>query len=216
MPKVGRVGKFRSKAASSRNDVIQKSLSSTVPSKENEAETADLDRKELLSRGQKKRQAKREQYLKREKMVMSSLRLKRLEDQKGELDGMDSIKDALSTVSNKPLKNKGKEERINPDEKKTTAPIAKTNRSKQDLTSKEVSHLGLVLQHPAFKSNPFGTIQEHLKNTLSGQAEELEVLAEKKRKQNDVKKADRKEARKERLREAKYQQAKRAGKKGRK
>ena len=55
--------------------------------------------KEALSRGQRKRLAKREQFLKREKMVMSSLRLKKLEEQKGKLDGLDAIKEALTATT---------------------------------------------------------------------------------------------------------------------
>jgi hypothetical protein len=54
---------------------------------------------EALSRGQRKRLAKREQFLKREKMVMSSLLLKKLEEQKGKIDGLDAIKEALTMRS---------------------------------------------------------------------------------------------------------------------
>ena len=201
MPKVSRVGKFREKASSTRNSVIAKSGESN----QNDP-TGTTEKKDSLSRGQRKRQAKREQYLKREKMVMSSLRLKRLEDQKGKLDGMDSIKEALSTVSkvqtNNTTDNPTKKEK--PATTTTTTTTTNTNRSKQNLTSTEVSHLGLVLQHPSFQSNPFATIQEHLKNTLADQANELELKASKKRKENDEKAIERKEARKERIREANY------------
>ena len=209
MPKVSRVGKFREKASSTRNSVIH--LSKLGEPNQNETTTTndnDNNKKEKndsLSRGQRKRQAKREQYLKREKMVMSSLRLKRLENQKGKLDGMDSMKEALITVA--------KVQPNNTDNNNTNKSVIKkenptttinTNRSKQSLTSTEVSHLGLVLQHPSFQSNPFATIQEHLKNTLADQAKELEMKAEKKRKENDDKAIQRKEARKERIRDANY------------
>lgn len=194
---------------------MKESLNTISQDPQNGVETKDLDTKDSLSRGQRKRLAKREQYLKREKMVMSSLRLKRLESQKGQLDGMDTMKEALSTVSQN--KSVNKVEPINKtDEMDTAAPITKSNRSKRDIASKEVSHLGLVLQHPAFINNPFATIQEHLKNTLAGSAEELRALADTKRKQNEEKASNRKEARKERIREARYQNAKKAGRKARK
>ena len=48
-----------------------------------------------LSRGQRKRQAKHEKFLKKEKMILSSLMLKKQDEQKKRIDGLDAIKQAL-------------------------------------------------------------------------------------------------------------------------
>ena len=54
---------------------------------------------QTLSRGQRRRQAKRDQYRKREQMILSSLRLKSQEEQKGRIDGLDAIREALKTCT---------------------------------------------------------------------------------------------------------------------
>mmetsp|Transcript_17855 Transcript_17855/g.27590 ORF Transcript_17855/g.27590 Transcript_17855/m.27590 type:complete len:200 (-) Transcript_17855:358-957(-) len=144
-----------------------------------------------LSRGQRKRQAKRDQYLKREKLILSTLKLQKEEDQKKRIDGMDAIRKALkatmtkSTTSDLPRDDNG--DRV------------ETNKAKQQVAAKEVTHMNLVLQHPAFQSNPFDTIKQHLKNTLADQAEEQQVKSELRTKQEAEDAAKRKEAKKERV-----------------
>jgi hypothetical protein len=128
MPKVSRVGKFR--AAPKHLPQLPAPTSKS---------SHDGDEKEPLSRGQRKRLAKREQYLKREKMVMSSLRLQKLEEQKGKLDGLDAIRESLpeefssTTPTAKDLK---------------TNPSCNTNKSKKAIANAEITHMGLVLEHP--------------------------------------------------------------------
>ena len=48
-----------------------------------------------LSRGQRKRQAKRDQYLRREKLILSSLQLQKAQEQARRIDGLDAMKEAL-------------------------------------------------------------------------------------------------------------------------
>lgn len=145
-----------------------------------------------LSRGQRKRQAKREQYLKREKMILSTLKLQKEDDQKKRIDGMDAIRKALKATMTKSTSDSSKVH-PNGDDR------VETNKAKQQVAAKEVTHMNLVLQHPAFQSNPFDTIKQHLKNTLADQAEEQQVKSELRTKQELEEAAKRKEAKKERL-----------------
>lgn len=131
MPKVSRVGKFRATA--------KKSSEAASPKQEANDVT---ESKEPLSRGQRKRLAKREQYLKREKMVLSSLRLQRLEEQKGKLDGLDAIRESLPELRVKSSTSSSKTDvMINP-------VVTNTNKSKKAVANTEISHMGLVLEHP--------------------------------------------------------------------
>lgn len=169
------------------------------------------DAKHSLSRGQRKRLAKKEQFLKREKMILSTLHLNRLDENKGRIDGLDAIKEALPDTMTKT--NQGSDHNavtVNNNNNNETqqkpkgTTTLKSNRAKQNLAQRELHHMNLVLQHPTFNSDPFATIQEHLKNTLAGQAKQLEEEAEKKQKEHDKKRNEAKEARKERLRDYKF------------
>lgn len=131
MPKVSKVGKFRSAAKASSSPAAAPSKPSTDD---------DGTAKEPLSRGQRKRLAKREQYLKREKMVMSSLRLQRLEEQKGKLDGLDAIRESLPEFTSS--KSSDVKEKPKP------VVLSSTNKSKKAIANTEISHMGLVLEHP--------------------------------------------------------------------
>ncbi|CAJ1946890.1 unnamed protein product [Cylindrotheca closterium] len=141
---------------------------------------------ENLSRGQRKRLAKREQYKKREKIILSSLRLKSLEEKKG-INGLDSIREALIRSTKDRVQG-------------ALEPRAQmTNKSKRKLVSEEVHHMGLVLQHPSFKANPFETMQEHLRNTLAQQKAELELKAKECSSQEKVQRELKRMQKKERL-----------------
>ena len=137
----------------------------------------DTDNHEIqkLSRGQRKRHAKREQFLRKEKMILSSLMLQRQEEQKKRIDGLDAIKQALmnATVKNK---NDGNSEKIT---RKPEPNHVSTNKAKRKLVAKEIEHVNLILQHPAFKKNPFETMQEHLRNTFSEDRKQQEFLSKK-------------------------------------
>jgi hypothetical protein len=193
MPKVSKVGKFRAAA---------KASAATVTVSKGTDDGTDADGKETLSRGQRKRLAKREQYLKREKMVMSSLRLQRLEEQKGKLDGLDAIRESLPAFKTSAAI------------KDTSAPVSNplapcsSNKSKKTLANTEISHMGLVLEHPAFQQNPFAAIQQHLRNSLAHDAEKLNAESLKRTEEEQIELSKKKEDRKERLRDAKFSKKK--------
>lgn len=154
---------------------------------------ADGEDAPTLSRGQRKRQAKREQYLKKEKMILSTLLLKKQEEQKKRIDGLDAIRDALldttkgdSTAADEPTV--------------VQEPHYGTNRARKGLVTNEFQRMELVMQHPAFQENPFGAIQEHLKNTFAAHKDQREKEGLRKEKADKKKKEERKEAKKDRLR----------------
>ena len=103
------------------------------PEKHQEEET-DLPGKQNLSRGQRRRLAKREQYLKREKMILSSLQLKTQEEQKGRIDGLNAIRDALLNTT-KDESRPQKKEHVN---------TYRSNKGKKRLLAEEAHHMSLV------------------------------------------------------------------------
>ena len=118
-----------------------------------------------LSRGQKKRLAKREKFFKRERMILQSLKLARKEEQKGKIDGFDSLREAL--IETTPHRQQGRQD-TDPTLSSSVVVVAgKSNKAKRKLVADEVEHLGLVLNHPQYNANPFETIGEHLQNSLA-------------------------------------------------
>ena len=202
MPKVSKVGRKRAKASSA---ILEKPNTDDGSNSEKGASAT-----QSLSRGQRKRMQKREQYLKRERMVLSTLKLKKIEEQKSRIDGLDAIKEALSSTIQK-SKLESNVEAEESEEKK----LLKSNKSKKEVAQKELNHLNLVLQHPSFQTNPFATMQEHLRNSFAKQAEEQEKNAEIERKENAKKAEEKKGARKERIRNAKYEKSRRGKRRNR-
>uniref|UniRef100_A0A6U3U1Y0 Uncharacterized protein n=1 Tax=Ditylum brightwellii TaxID=49249 RepID=A0A6U3U1Y0_9STRA len=203
MPKVTKVGKFRSKAAAKPASNLSSDAALSQQDRKKDG-NSDLDDGNL-SRGQRKRLAKREQYLKREKMVLSSLRVKRLEEQKNRIDGLDAIREALPSSKN--LQEKPPSEGEDKGDNDNSVQC-NTNKSKKDLAGREMTQMNLVLQHPSFQSDPYSTIREHLLNTLAAQAEEQTVEDKKRRHEEKEKAAEKKTLKKERLREAKFSKPK--------
>lgn len=214
MPKVSRIQKIRSKAtaAASISELRKtpllnpnENLGNDQPSKNsNSNNTTTDDKTAALSRGQRKRQAKRDQYLKKEKMILSTLKLQKMEEQKHRIDGLDAIKEALTqTIKENQARLIEAEEKKKKEQLEEA--VLKTNKAKKNVAQKEMNHLNLVLQHPSFQSNPFATIQEHLRNTLAQQATEQEEVAKKERQEDAKKEKEKKEAKKERIRNAKYE-----------
>jgi hypothetical protein len=131
---------------------VSKLTSSSTSSPPPQADVGDLPAK---SRGQRKRLIKREKYLQRERMVMSSLKLRKQDEQAKRIDGLDALKEALlETVTKAPEV-----------EKTRPAQVVRSNRGKRSIVKKEVEHMKLVLEHPSFKANPLAAIHEHLTNT---------------------------------------------------
>ena len=117
MPKVSRVGKFRATA---------KSSSPSAPPKASPNENNDAsDKSSSLSRGQRKRQAKREQYMKREKMILSSLRLQKLQEEKGRLDGFEAVRLSLPEYTKVP--------KSDADVKTKSVVVSNSNKSKKTI-----------------------------------------------------------------------------------
>ena len=200
MPKVDRVRRYRAKDAYleyNSNKSVQNPKDGSV---KNNANIGSAKEGQVLSRGQRKRQAKRDQYLKRENMVLNSLQVKRMEEQKGKIDGLDAIKEALKQAL--------KQEIIASEKGMATETIIKTNKSKEKLAQKEVSHMNLVLEHPSFQINPFATIQEHLKNSLGKEAEEQQTLTNERKKLAAKLAKEKKEIKKNKLNEFKWQKMK--------
>mmetsp|Transcript_21578 Transcript_21578/g.30224 ORF Transcript_21578/g.30224 Transcript_21578/m.30224 type:complete len:216 (+) Transcript_21578:106-753(+) len=205
MPKVSKINKQRTKR-SSQSTSLSSSSSPTCPLPEKDSVQGNA-----LSRGQRKRQAKRDQYLKREKMVLSSLRLKQVEDQKNRLDGLDSIKEELMRAMEQGMTSKNSNADGGKGENSTQSPVnavVKTNKAKKKIQQMELTQMNLVLQHPSFRANPFATMKEHLQNSFAKEAEEQEITAEKKRKEQDKLALERKELRKERIRDHKFNKTK--------
>lgn len=206
MPKATKVGKFRASSRDVRDaPLLGSSKKNKKDTDKTSTTTTDItEGKEapILSRGQRKRLAKRDQYLKREKMVMSSLRLQRLDQEKGKIDGLEAIREALGEAeSSSPTKamiaaakEPTQNERI----------IISSNQSKKKLAATEITHMNLVLQHPSFKSNPFDAIQQHLRNSLAGDAKKLNLESNKRSEEDAKVVATKKEERKERIRNAKF------------
>lgn len=133
----------------------------------------DIPPSQQLSRGQRKRQAKRDQFLKKEKMILSSLMLIKQEEQKKRIDGLDAIKQALMDTSeiDKSVDNTNNNSTTIQQE----VQLVSTNKAKRKLVAKEVQHMNLIMQHPAFKKDPFETMQEHLRNTYAEDRKQQEI-----------------------------------------
>lgn len=172
MPKVSKVGKLRKTAAATKDS------------------NKEYDEMANLSRGQRKRQAKREQYFKREKMILSTLRLQREDEQKNRLDGLDALKEALTTTT------------FSQGTTSSQQAQPASNKVRNNICRREVQHMNLVLQHPAFQSNPFEAIQQHLRNTLAGQAQELEAKSNERTMADLQKEQVQKQKKKERIQES--------------
>jgi hypothetical protein len=212
MPKVTKVGTFRRQAREDAASVAVTPLGPPISSAsptlrhDDDKDTNDEKNKDALaqgtlaslSRGQRKRQAKREQYLRRERMILSTLKLKHQEEQKKRLDGLDALKEALMEVASPPNE---------VDAAKSEAPgqpanMLKSNKSKRELTLREVTHLNLVLQHPAFQANPMETMQEHLRNTLAPLAKQQSVQSKQREQEDKIKQDVKRQQKKDKMKEA--------------
>lgn len=166
MPKASRVGKFR-QAAKAASAVVAAAPSSTTTSPGPHLTATVEGSSTSLSRGQKKRMAKREQYLRKERLVMGSLMLKKQQEQAKRIDGLDAIKQALLATT------QGDDNKH--DKKASTPNMLKSQKSRETLLQKESNQLQLVMQHPAFQADPLATIREHLTNSLADQAAQRQV-----------------------------------------
>lgn len=165
MPKAARVGKFRqaAKAVAATAPTPPAGAATTTTTTTDEAATT------TLSRGQKKRMQKREQYIRRNRLVMASLKLKHEQDQAKRIDGLDAIKEALvATTTAASAEAAAEASHCQPHN------LLRSQKSRQKLLKRESNQLELVMQHPAFQADPMATIREHLKNSLATQAAQRE------------------------------------------
>jgi hypothetical protein len=187
MPKVIKTSKLNRVA---RREAASGPLTTTTPpSKEVKEDQADANQD--MSRGQRKRQAKRDTFLKREKLILSSLKLKSEEEQKKRIDGLDAIREALLNTT--------KTTKAEDPAEETSQMHATTNKSKKRLMIKEVEHFNLILQHPAYQEDPFATMQEHLRNTLAKQKEQQQAESKERTKEEQTKLDAQKKLKKEQL-----------------
>mmetsp|Transcript_34003 Transcript_34003/g.49295 ORF Transcript_34003/g.49295 Transcript_34003/m.49295 type:complete len:186 (-) Transcript_34003:414-971(-) len=128
----------------------------------------DVPKGQQLSKGQRKRQAKRLQYLRRERLIQSSLALR-----KKDIMAVTALKDAIGVVSAS-AKNDAASDNGGTH---LSMKRVKSNRGKKRLQNEEVMHMSLVLQHPQFNEDPFGTLQEHLRNSVASNHERDDAAA---------------------------------------
>ncbi|KAL3919323.1 MAG: hypothetical protein SGILL_003809 [Bacillariaceae sp.] len=190
--KIARGGNLAPSATEKNNEKLSRPslLGERDPGQKDEV---GLPTSEQLSRGQRKRLAKRENFLRKEKMILSSLKLKRDEDQKQRIDGLDAIKKALLGTTAKIEK----------------APLSKptkiaNNKAKRKLVANEVEHLNLVLQHPAYRQDPLATLQEHLQNSLSEDRKQQELISKKRTQQEKVEQEETQSTKRKATRRKKY------------
>jgi hypothetical protein len=155
-----------------------------------------------LSRGQRKRLAKRDQFLKKEKLILSSLMLQKQEEQKRRIDGLDAIKHALlnttsTTVANTKATTTTNGKKIGTGT--TTQMIIATNKAKRKLMVGEMEHMNLILQHPAYKADPFETMQQHLRNTFAEDRKQQESSSKQRATDEKAKAIEKAKLKKERL-----------------
>jgi ABC-type dipeptide/oligopeptide/nickel transport system ATPase component len=202
MPKVSRVGKARQTAAAASLRVSPQKTATVVDEATAAATTTSSpitnnDNNDNLSRGQKKRLAKRAQYSRKEGMILASLQLKKKEDQAKRIDGLDALKEALLETVQPTQTTNGTTPATTKDAPHKPANLLKTNKSRQKLYQRESQQLSLVLQHPAFTANPLATIRQHLTNKLAGQAEARQAERVTHVREERTKAAAKKEAKKE-------------------
>ena len=109
--------------------------------------------------------------------------LKKLEEQKGKLDGLDAIKEALTSTTST-----AKEAHASAHTSTHAVEhlSSHTVKAKKNLANSEIGHMGLVLEHPSFKENPFAAIQQHLRNSLESDAERLQEESLKREKEDKI------------------------------
>lgn len=215
MPKVSKVGRFRATVHASKPiPPLHARLKKGVNKIGNDGNPSEP----ILSSGQLKRRAKREKYLRRKEMVLSSLRLRKLEEQKGQLDGLDALRDALPTSKSIRAAKEAaavsgiSEAPPSPSEQlETSSSVIGSNRAKKNLAGREITHMNLVLEHPSFQENPFDAITIHLRNTLASQGEAQLQESMKQTKKNDEAEKLKKEMKKARLKDAKYNASRKGG-----
>jgi hypothetical protein len=166
-----------SNSAASGGTVLNSNKKDDVKKDDVKKDDVKKDDESGLSRGQRKRLARRQAHDSRAMLINQSLTLNHFRDEKKkkekevadsmEIDGgggavgggavsgmMANVKNAL------PAYNPGLQKPA------VAPPSIVTNSAKKSTTASELTHLSLVVSHPSFQQNPFLAIQQHLNNTL--------------------------------------------------
>lgn len=152
MGKVRKEKKYRAHAPA---PASKRAVALATAAEANVSETVSKEPETVLSRGQRKRQEKRERY---NRMLGKLVLTPRTEDV-GALGSLAGVSGALPSTTDKSQRHKRAE---------PGAAIGKvvSNKTRQKVLAQEVSNLQQVHAHPAFQSNPFATIMLHLNNTV--------------------------------------------------
>ena len=130
---------------------------------------------------------------------MSSLQLKKADEQQRRIDGLDAMKSALmGTTATAAAAVAGKNM-----PKKKEAPKPTSNKAKKAIVASEVEHMKLVLEHPAYQQDPLATLREHLQNSLANDRKQQEI-ASKERLQHENKEREEQKKSKKRGGKKKY------------
>ncbi|GMI57245.1 hypothetical protein ScalyP_jg6879 [Parmales sp. scaly parma] len=159
MPKANRVGKSRAQAKAAALPTSAKDHDITIEL------VAEAETGKSLSKGQQKRQARRDEFLRKLETVNSSLSL----DSNKKMKNPSSIGLDKSFVCTEMFNTnaEGTTTTTSPPKPKPKPKSTTSNKKKKQVAIHELEQLKLVLQHPSFVENPFATIQSHLENTLA-------------------------------------------------
>jgi hypothetical protein len=210
------IDRDKTKAISSDETNVKKNIPTTTSTKNKNKDNDDNDdepgtkpSQPSLSRGQRKRQAKHEKFLKKEKMILSSLMLKKQDEQKKRIDGLDAIKQALMDTTTTADKKKQYDSTNNSNSNnELEIHHVSSNKAKRKLVGGEVENMSLILQHPAYKKDPFETLQEHLLNSYKEDKTTQEKLSkqrtQKEKQEKDAKLREKKDIVKKKTQKKKY------------
>ncbi|RHY33537.1 hypothetical protein DYB32_002055 [Aphanomyces invadans] len=140
--------------------VVKKAKDAAVDEEDAPVEDKEDAAISALSRGQRKRQKRRDAFNKKMGMVERSI-LQKKKEAKKESDGMfgdlDDLQQSLfsETMSSTTATDAAPK-----------APTKLTGKQKKRLAIHELGHLKAVHSHPSFQANPFAAIQMHLQNTV--------------------------------------------------
>ena len=140
---------------------------------------------------------------------MKDGKLQKEDEQKKRIDGLDALKEALmetvaKSAATATATTSGGEEGTTAVKTTKPGPTITSNKAKQQILPSELNHMSLVLQHPSFQANPFEALQEHLRNSLAKQGQEQQKVSLARIQKEAKDKAQRKQDKKERLRQATF------------
>lgn len=123
-----------------------------------------------LSRGQRKRQKRKERFVSKQNLVLQEQELEAKSKAKDEIltSFSESLLSSMSVISTNSKTNAAATIINMKKEMKQKRKIGstKTQKGRQRLLLSELGHLQAVNAHPSFMTNPLQTLRQHLTNTL--------------------------------------------------